>query len=182
MLDLGTERYVGIGCKDGTYYVIERLTDNPAGQLVWATNVVFGGAAGGFIGTAAFDGTSLFSATAIGDVNAPSPSGCDPSNPRDTRIQEPSLHALTAANGEVQWQQARSQSFAPTSLAAGVVFSGSVGPTLHAYEARTGQLLAHFRLPGAVNAGATPVGTTVFVGSGNTFNGQGSGVHAFVLP
>jgi hypothetical protein len=71
---------------------------------------------------------------------------------------------------------------APVALAAGVVFSGSVGPVLRAYEARTGQLLARFQMPGAVNSGATPVGTMVFVGSGSSSTGHGGGVHAFRLP
>jgi outer membrane protein assembly factor BamB len=182
LIDLGPQQWVGIGGKDGTYYVLERLTDHPEGELVWATNVVFGGNTGGFIGTAAFDGSQVVGATAIGDVNLPSLAVCEPSNPRDTPIQEPSLHAFAAATGAVQWQQTRSQSFAPVSLAAGVVFSGSIGPVLQAYEARTGRLLARFVLPGSVNSGATPVGRMVFVGSGISATGTGSGVHAFRLP
>jgi outer membrane protein assembly factor BamB len=186
VFDIGPQRYVGIGGKDGTYYVLQRLTDDPAGQLVWATNVVFGGMAGGFFGAAAFDGAHLFSATAIGDYNPPSLSVCDPSNPRDTPIQEPSMHAFTATSGEVRWEQTVNLSVAPTSLAAGVVLSGTVGllapPALQAYDARTGQLLASFQLPGSVNSGATPVGKMVFVGSGNSTDGEGSAVHAFTLP
>jgi polyvinyl alcohol dehydrogenase (cytochrome) len=186
VFDLGGQHYVGIGGKDGTYYVLQRLTDHPDGQLVWAMNVVFGGMAGGFFGAAAFDRAQLFSATGVGDYNPPNLSVCDPSNPRDTPIQEPSMHAFTAASGDVGWEQTGNQSFAPTSLAAGVVFSGSVGlleaPALHAYDARTGQLLASFQLPGSVNSGATPVGKMVFVGSGNSSDGEGSAVHAFTLP
>jgi hypothetical protein len=48
---------VGIGGKDGTYYLLDRRT----GQLRWATRVVFGGGAGGFFGGAAFDGHHIFS-------------------------------------------------------------------------------------------------------------------------
>jgi outer membrane protein assembly factor BamB len=85
---LGAQQYVGIGGKDGTYYVLQRLTEAPAGELVWATNVVFGGMSGGFIGTAAFDGAQLVGAAGVGDLNAAHPSSvCDPSNPRDTRIR-----------------------------------------------------------------------------------------------
>jgi outer membrane protein assembly factor BamB len=67
-------------------------------------------------------------------------------------------------------------------MAAGVLFSGVVGiepPALNAYDAHTGKLLASFPLPGSVNSGATPVGKRIFVGSGNSSDGQGSGVHAF---
>jgi outer membrane protein assembly factor BamB len=183
VIDLGAQAYVGIGGKDGTYYLLERLTANPAGALVWATNVVFGGESGGFIGTAAFDGAQIVGATGVGDLDATNPlSVCDPSNPRDTRLQEPSLHVFSAATGAVQWQQTRIWSYAPTALAAGVVFAGSVGPVLQAYEAHTGRLLARFVLPGSVNAGATPVGRMVFVGSGTSATGHGGGVHAFRLP
>jgi len=142
--------------------------------------------AGGFFGAATFDGAHLFSATAIGDFNPPSLSVCDPSNPRDTPIQEPSLHAFTAASGAVRWEQTANQSFAPTSLAAGVVLSSSVGLltllALHAYDARTGQLLARFPLPGSGNSGATPVGKMIFIGSGNSSDGTGGAVQAFTLP
>jgi hypothetical protein len=62
-------QYVGIGGKDGTYYLLERLTHNPGGKLVWARNVVFGGNAGGFYGAAAIDESRIFSATGIGDGN-----------------------------------------------------------------------------------------------------------------
>ena len=185
VFDRGSNRYVGVGGKDGTYYVLHRLTDNPHGEVAWATNVVFGGMAGGFFGGAAFDGKHIFSATAIGDGNPFTQTGlCDASNPRDTFIQEPSIHALDAASGDILWEGNLNHSFAPTSMAAGVLFSGVVGiepPALNAYDAHTGKLLARFPLPGSVNSGATLVGTMLFVGSGNSSDGQGSGVHAFRL-
>ena len=49
VINLGTNRYVGIGGKDGTYYLLHRLTDNPQGQVAWAKNVVFGGAGRGLL-------------------------------------------------------------------------------------------------------------------------------------
>ena len=126
--NIGEERYVGIGGKDGTYYLLQRLTESPTGELAWATNVVFGGMVGGFFGAAAFDGEHIFSATGIGDGNVFTQTGlCDPSNPRDTFMQEPSMHALDAATGSTLWEKSFNQSFAPTSLADGVVFSGLLG-------------------------------------------------------
>jgi outer membrane protein assembly factor BamB len=185
VFDSGSHRYVGVGSKDGTYYVLHRLTADPHGEVAWATNVVFGGMAGGFFGGAAFDGTQIVSATATGDGNPFTQMGlCNASDPRDTFLQEPSLHAFDAASGAILWEGNLNHSFAPTSMADGVIFSGVVGiepPALNAYDARTGQLLASFPLPGSVNAGATPVGTMLFVGSGNSSDGQGSGVHAFSL-
>jgi outer membrane protein assembly factor BamB len=141
---------------------------------------------GGFFGAAAFDGEHIFSATGIGDGNLFTSTGlCDPSNPRDTFVQEPSMHALDVADGRTLWEKPFNQSFAPTSLADGVVFSGLLGlegPALNAYDSLTGELLASFPLPGSVNSGATPVGKMVFVGSGNSSDGAGSAVNAFTLP
>ena len=51
----GAATFLGVGGKDGTYYSLNPQT----GRLRWATNVVFGGFSGGFIGTAAFDGTGV---------------------------------------------------------------------------------------------------------------------------
>ncbi len=185
LIDLGVNRYVGIGSKDGTYYVLHRRSLHPEGELAWATNVVFGGNAGGFFGGAAFDGERLFSATGLGDFNFMG-TVCDPSNPRDLPLQEPSMHAFDAATGRILWQQTQSQSFAPTTLADGVVFSGFTfpeqAPALLARDADSGGLLASFPLPGAANSGATPVGKRLFVGSGNSFDGQGGAVNAFSLP
>ncbi|MFM0632265.1 outer membrane protein assembly factor BamB family protein [Paraburkholderia xenovorans] len=187
LIDADQGRYVGVGAKDGTYYLLNRLSSNPAGRLVWSRNVVFGGMAGGFFGAAAFNGSQLFSSTGIGDGNPVTQSGlCNPSNSRDTFIQEPSMHALDVGGGGVLWEQTMNFSFAPTTLAHDVVFSGTLGlllpPSLNAYDARSGALLASFKMPGSVNSGATPVGDMVFVGSGNTNDGTGSGVHAFGLP
>ena len=66
IIDLGNGRFVGIGGKDGTYYLLNSLTGPLTGnKAVWQTNVVFGG----FDGGAAFDGQHLFSATGLGDGN-----------------------------------------------------------------------------------------------------------------
>ncbi len=191
LIDLGLGRYVGIGGKDGTYYLLDRLTLNPHGRLVWSARVVFGGDEGGFIGTTAIDGSQVFGATAIGDghIINPNPADlCDPSNPKDTFLQDPSMHAfdLLGRHGPIAWQQPRNYSTAPTTVANGVVFSGLLGINtifgLNAYDERSGVLLKTFAMPGSVNSGATPVGRMLFVGSGTTPDGSGSGVHAFALP
>ena len=59
----GNTDFVGAGGKDGTYYSLDPRT----GALRWKTNVVFGGVAGGFIGTTAYDGRHVYGSTAIGD-------------------------------------------------------------------------------------------------------------------
>jgi outer membrane protein assembly factor BamB len=197
IIDLGNSRYVGIGGKDGTYYLLDALPPNLAGHVVWQKNVVFGGVIGGFYGGAAFDGQHIFSATGVGDFN-PITGPCS-MDPRDAFLEEPSIHALNAAlnpvNGRILWERPPppppNHSFGATSLADGVVFSGLVGPVppilnvppaVNAYDARNGTLLATFPMPGQVNSAATPVGKMLFVTSGNSFDGNGSGVHAFTLP
>jgi outer membrane protein assembly factor BamB len=190
IIDLANSRYLGIGGKDGTYYVLHRLT----GQFVWKKNVVFGGFIGGFFGGAAFDGQHIFSATGVGDFNPVTKTFLCSSDPRDA-VQEPSIHALNAAPNAVKrifWQNSGNHSFGATSLSDGVVFSGLVGlppttglnepPALKAYDARSGALLHTFPMLGSVNSAATPVGKMLFVTSGNSFDGNGSGVHAFTLP
>jgi outer membrane protein assembly factor BamB len=174
-----------VGGKDGTYYLL-----NEYGYPVWSRRVVFGGSIGGFFGGAAFDGQHIFSATAVGDP--PGFFRCS-SDLRDLPLQEPSMHALNlfplnAAGGSILWQRLFNQSFGATSLSNGVVFSGGVGipsvrqAELKAYDARYGWLLKTFLMPGSVNSAAVPVGRMLFVTSGNSTDGTGGGVHAFVLP
>lgn len=191
LIDLGFGRYVGIGGKDGTYYLLDRLTFHPQGRLIWSARVVFGGDEGGFIGSTAVDGSGVFGATAIGDghiVNRDPADLCEPSNPDDTFLQDPSMHAfdLLGRHGRIAWQQNQNYSAAATTVANGVVFSGLLGINmifgLNAYDESSGVLLKTFAMPGSVNSGATPVGKMLFVGSGTTADGSGSGVHAFTLP
>lgn len=164
LIDLAGSHYLGVGGKDGTYYLLRRRSTNPQGDLVWARRVVFGGDAGGFFG-AAFEGGRIFAATMLGDGYTGN-GLCDPSDPADTPLQEPSMHALSVADGSILWERTQNHSAAPTSLANGVVFSGLV------------------RLPmaGSVNAAATPLGEMLFVTAGYTPDGSGSGVFAFALP
>jgi hypothetical protein len=55
--------------------------------------------------------------------------------------------------GSVLWKQTLNFSFLPTSLADGIVFSGTLGrllpPSLNAYDPRSGALLASFKMPGS---------------------------------
>jgi polyvinyl alcohol dehydrogenase (cytochrome) len=178
VFELGGNRVVGVGGKDGTYYVL-RARD---GAIVWATNVVFGGDAGGFIGSTAFDGHRIYGATALGDF-----SGCAPDDPRDLPIQDPSFHAF-ALDGTVAWQGTNAYGFAASTVANGVAFGGFTGlsaddpPALRAYDATTGGLLLELVQPGAVNSSATVMSRAVYVGTGNSFDGAGGGVHAYGLP
>ena len=182
IVDIGGKRYVGIGGKDGTYYMLSAATTNPAGDLLWSKNVVFGGSSGGFIGTAAFDGKHIFGGTGIGGLGDPH---CAPTDPRDSDIQDPSFHAFDPQTGNIVWEGSQEYTFAATSIAGDVIFSGvgSVLPgALRAYNVKDGSLLASFPQPGAVNSGATLSGKMVFFGTGNSFNGSGGAVVALKLP
>ena len=182
VIDLGGNAWVGAGGKDGTYYVLNRLTSNRGGELVWRANVVFGGFSGGFIGSTAFDGQRVYGGTAFGEVGNPS-GVCDPSNPRDTVTQQPTMHAFDPAARTVPWEENGAPALGASSVADGVVFVGAVAPpSLRAFDAQSGMLLNSIAMPGAVNSSAALVGKMLFVGSGDSESGAGSGVHALAVP
>src|SRR5215472_5528362 len=167
VFDLDGTRYVGVGGKDATYYVL-RSRD---GQLTWSHKVLFGGASGGFIGTAAFDGSRIYGATGLGELGGPA---CDPSNPTDTQLQDPSYHVFDARTGKLVWEISKAYAFAASTVANGVVFNGvgaPLPPELRAYDADTGKQLAAFPTDGGVYSGTTLYGKMLFFGSGNSFDG-----------
>jgi polyvinyl alcohol dehydrogenase (cytochrome) len=170
----GAPTFLGIGGKDGTYYRLDPGT----GALVWDTNVVFGGSAGGFIGTTAFDGSKVYGATAIGDTSA-----CHAGNPNDTPLQEPSMHAFAAAgpSGQNQvWSQQGAHSFGPTTVAGGMTFSGyAFGPQVQVRNASTGALLTSLNVASDCFCGITVSGNAVFFGTGSPQQGAADGVYAF---
>jgi outer membrane protein assembly factor BamB len=178
VIDMGSQRYVGIGGKDGTYYMLQAAS----GQVAWKQNVVFGGNSGGFIAPAAFDGQHIYGGTGLGELGAAMP--CHPSDPRDTQVQDPSFHAFAIADGSILWEQSMAYTFAPTTVADGVVFNGvgnALPPALRFYDAETGTKLGELAADGAVNSAAAVVGDMVVVGTGNSFDGAGGAVRAFQL-
>ena len=119
----GDTTFLGAGSKDGTYYSLDPAT----GHLRWKTNVVFGGFSGGFIATTAYDGHHVYGSTAAGDFGRFEKGTqilCDPGNPRDTAMQQPTVHAFNATTGAVTWQADNAASFAPTTVAGGMTFNG----------------------------------------------------------
>ncbi len=175
----GAATFLGVGGKDGTYYSLNPQT----GSLRWATNVVFGGFSGGFIGTAAFDGIRVYGSTALGDFGRFEKDTqvlCDPGNPRDTPMQEPSAHAFDAATGAVVWQANQDASFTPTTTAGGMTFNGPAlaGNILQVRDAATGALLAKTSIPGPDWSGVATVGDALVTGIGSTYNAQPAGVVA----
>ncbi|MFQ5665431.1 MAG: PQQ-binding-like beta-propeller repeat protein, partial [Candidatus Binatia bacterium] len=161
---------VGLGNKDGTYYVIDRDGVNvlsgvrwddrdPSSLPYWTTRVVPGGEAGGIIATAAVD-------EAAGRIYLSTAPGADALSP-----QRPTVHALDMNSGAVLWQNTTEAnadaSFAPTSAVPGVVFAGSVlGGFVRAYEAATGERLARVRVGSAVASAPAVIDGMVIVGAG----------------
>ncbi len=178
-LELGPGEFtdvLGVGNKDGTYYVLDRDGVNETNGVAWydadasalpywATPVVLGGAAGGVIATAAVDETArrVYFGTA--------PGGGDESG----APQQPTFHALDLDSGAVVWQlgsdaEPALASFAPASAIPGVVFSGSVSPgELRAFDTRadSGAELFNVRLSlAAVASAPVVIDGTLLVGQG----------------
>lgn len=147
------------------------------------TNVVFGGAAGGFIGTAAYNGSLVFASTAIGDFGG---EPCEPGNSADTPVQEPCMDAFNQ-NGTIGWQEEGAQNFGPTTFAGGMTFDGYVfAPEEQVRNASTGTLITTLPATSDCFCGVTVSGNAVFFGTGSPQQGTGDGVYAFthsgVLP
>jgi hypothetical protein len=162
---------VGIGNKDGTYYVLDRdgvneingvRADDPPEirneQLpYWKTNVVPGGAIGGITGSAAVGEGRISFSTAVG------------TSFRDQ--QRPTAWSLDVDSGAVVWSNPDAPfSYAPTSAVPGLVFMGSIASfNLNAYAATDGELLAELPVGGFLSGCASApavVGGTLFVGDG----------------
>lgn len=174
----GRAVFAGVGGKDGTYYSLNPLT----GHLRWKTNVVFGGFSGGFIATAAYDGTRVYGATSLGDFGRFEHGAtqlCDPSDPRDQHNEQPSDHAFFAADGTIAWQADDANSFGATTVAGGLVFNGlGLSNVLTVRRAATGALLTSVPLPAPCWSGVTTVGDAVILGTGSSAQGSPDGIIA----
>jgi outer membrane protein assembly factor BamB len=186
---------VGIGSKDGTYYVLDRDGSNqsngaswsedpsshlPADLPYWRTRVVDGGDVGGILATAAVDQKNrrIHFSTAPGEGSVNSP----PNPP-----QLPTVHALDMDDGSVLWQNVGDTpelaSFSSVSVIPGVAVAGtSVGAILRPYFAPTGLPLPTFDLEN-FGIGSTPifVDGTLLVGAGiGTRTRSGTGISDIV--
>jgi outer membrane protein assembly factor BamB len=169
----GDASFLGVGSKDGTYYAIDPAT----GRQRWSSNVVFGGFSGGFIATAAYDGQHVFGSTGLGDFGRFEHGDqvfCKPSDPRDLPSQEPTAHAFDASTGKVLWQKEHVASFAPTTVAGGMVFNGLAiaANAITVRDATSGTLLAQVPLPTACWSGIATVGDALVLGTGSSNQGS----------
>jgi hypothetical protein len=103
------------------------------------------------------------------------------------------MHAFDPTARMVAWQQNGAPALGASSVAGsaasnGVVFVGTPSapslllPSLRAFSAQSGVLVHTIPMQGAVNSSAALVGDSLYVGSGNSNDGRGGGVHAFRLP
>ncbi|GIW40204.1 MAG: hypothetical protein KatS3mg076_0781 [Candidatus Binatia bacterium] len=160
---------VGVGNKDGTYYLLDRDGVNELTGRVepyWRTRVVPGGAIGGIIASAAVGAGGVFFGTAIGESLR--------------ELQSPAAWRLRAEDGEVLWgNESALPSFGPTTATREVMFLGNIGNVLVAYDAETGAVLRRFSLGGPVSSAATILDGELFVGEGTGARGGSPAEAAF---
>lgn len=159
---------VGIGNKDGTYYVLDRDGVNEITAAIepyWQTTVVPGGPIGGIIGAASVgDGVAVFSTGFGTSISRP---------------QKPSVHALNLGDGSIRWQDSSADtSYAPCMGVPGLALCGGTPrPNINLFSRDEGTLLKSVLtagVPSGVAAGATVVGGQMFVGAGTgAFNEGG---------
>jgi len=175
----GAATFLGVGGKDGTYYSL----DPASGRLRWKTNVVFGGFSGGFVGTTGYDGHQVVGSTSLGDFGRFETNGpqlCDPSNPRDQQMQEPSVHAFDGPTGAVRWQASGGASFGPTTIAGGMSFNGlALHDAVQVRDVSTGRLLESIALPAPSWSGIATVGNAIVFGTGASEVASPDGILAY---
>lgn len=151
---------VGVGNKDGVYYLLDRDGVNEITGLVepyWATPTVPGGPIGGIIASAAVGDGGVFFGTALGEGIG---------NP-----QKPSTWALRATDGAIQWSDSeKNPGFGATTGVPGVVFTGEIASGfLWAYDSASGvnlKKLDTLGRPGGVASAAVVVDGVLYVGGG----------------
>lgn len=171
LFTIGDRPVVGLGNKDGHYYVVDRTT----GDLVWKAEAVRqvadedGFAFGGFIGATSVANDSegrliVGGGTAVGDC--------------------PCEHAFDAATGEPLWQSSDpTGTYGASASAGGVLFTAGIDQTLRGFDLATGDVAWEHILPSISASGPAIAGDLLAIGVGFREPGdQGSpsgGVQAF---
>jgi polyvinyl alcohol dehydrogenase (cytochrome) len=173
LFTIGDRDVVGLGGKDGRYYVMDRETGDLVWEAVGMEPDVEEGAGfsfGGFIGPTAVDDGVVVGGTAGNGATA-----C------------PCLHAFDADTGEVAWRAEEPQPiFGASAIANGVVFSGGTDFTFRALDLQTGDVLWSTDMPGVVAGGSAIVGDDVFAVAGirepgTEVTAESAGVFRFTL-
>lgn len=147
LIDLPDGRQVlTVGHKNGTIFGLD--PDNQ-GSLLWSTKVGRGSIQGGVHFGMAADGTTLYAP--INDMN-----NTRNGDVLDPEAARPGVHALNAANGELQWSHVQTNVCppdmefcdpgisAPVTAIDGAVFAGHLDGFLRAYSRSDGRLLWEF--------------------------------------
>ena len=162
---------VGLGNKDGHYYVVDR----ESGEEVWQVEATQPGleqegsnfSTGGFIGGTAVSDGMVVGGTGVGPC--------------------PCAHGIDAATGEIVWQNEEpANTYASASVANGVLFLGGNDFTFRALDLATGEILWAEEVQGAVSGGSAVSGDDVFAVAGIREPGldapsETSGVYRFSL-
>ncbi|KAA0236074.1 MAG: Outer membrane protein assembly factor BamB [Acidimicrobiales bacterium] len=171
LFEIDGRAVVGLGNKDGHYYVVDRET----GELVWESAATGPGpsvegsnfSTGGFIGPTAVSEGIVVGGTGVGEP--------------------PYMHAFDAATGEIAWQSdTAGPTYAPTTVVNGVAFMGGTDFTLRAYDLRTGEVLWDHEMMGIVSGGVAVVHDDLFAVAGfadplTPSDSDTSGVYRFTL-
>lgn len=172
-IDFAGERrdVLGVGNKDGFYYVLDRDGTNEVTGRVepyWARQLVPGGAIGGILASAAVGEGRIVVTSAIGlDIADP---------------QRPAANGLDAATGEILWSDFEAEpSYSSSSGIPGVVFTGSLSGSLSVRDSATGREIQRLSCGGSLGSPAAVVDGTVLVGSGTGERGGNPTRIAYVV-
>ena len=132
---------VGEGAKDGVYYAIDRASM----KAVWKTALGPGSAAGGFVGSTAYDGARIYGSNAL-----------------------TSQVGALGRDGAVQWTgtDGGSPAFSPVATAHGLLYSLSPSGTLTIREVKTGTVLRRVSVGAPTFGGISTTGGAVYVAIG----------------
>lgn len=173
LIEVNGRALVGLGNKDGTYYLADRETGAEAGAIKATgpglTRPGSNFSTGGFIGPTAYDAEQqiVVGGTAVGPA--------------------PYLHGINVADNTIAWQnQEPSATYAPTAIANGIAFVGGTDFTFRALRVSDGKSLWEHPMKGAVSGGAAITRSDVFTVAGIREPGldqrsRTSGVYRFSL-
>ena len=171
LFSIGDRDVVGLGNKDGHYYVVDRET----GEEVWQAEAAEPGlerpgsnfSTGGFIGGTAVSDGVVVGGTGVGPC--------------------PCAHGIDAETGEIVWQNEEpANTYGASAVANGVLFLGGNDFTFRALDLHTGEILWAEEMQGAVSGGSAVSGDDVFAVAGIREPGldersETSGVYRFSL-
>jgi polyvinyl alcohol dehydrogenase (cytochrome) len=157
---------VGVAIKNGDYVVLDR----ESGGMIWMTHVGGMGNMGGMIASPAYADGKVFVSS-------------------NSMQQSVVVAAIDAAKGTVLWMQTLSGglSYGGVLYANGVIYVGTSGAALVAFEAASGKQLWMTKAPDAIATGVSIAHGTLFVPWGYTWTlregaaGSG-GLTAYALP